>query len=268
MGSILTVEQVTAFSRDGYLSPVRGITAAEAAQCRLRLEEYEAETGQSTEDTLHMKAHIYFKWLWELSQTPSIRGALADLVGPDYLVLASRFWIKDPQDRKFVTWHQDCTYFGLDPELLVTAWLALTPVTARNGCMRVLPGTHTGGIRKHVETRHEDNMLSRGQSVEDLDPSIAREVLLEPGEFSLHHGVALHSSEPNLSDDRRIGFAWMVIPTYVRSTLGRRRATLMSGEDRHKHWDHDPIPTVDRDPGVRAAMDEALKRYKTDAKSR
>src|SRR6185436_1007562 len=68
----------------------------------------------------------------ELSHAPAILGAYEDLLGPDYLVLASRFWIKDPQDRKFVTWHQDCTYFGLDPELLITCWLALTPVTAKN----------------------------------------------------------------------------------------------------------------------------------------
>ena len=109
-------------------------------------------------------------------------------------------------------------------------------------------------------------MLSRGQRVEDLDESTAREVLLEPGEFSLHHGVTLHSSEANNSGERRIGFAWMVIPTHVKSTLGRRKVTLLSGTDRHGHWDHDPIPTQDRDPVVRAAMDEALRRYKTDAK--
>jgi hypothetical protein len=265
---VLSAAQVEAFERDGFLSPLRAISAAEAAGYRRRLEAYEAETGQPTDDTLHMKPHIYFQWLWELSKSPAIVGAFEDLIGPDFLVLASRFWTKDARDRKFVTWHQDCTYFGLDPELLVTAWLALTPVTSQNGCMRVLPGTHKGGIRRHVETRHKDNMLSRGQRVEDLDASVAREVLLEPGEFSLHHGVVLHSSEPNLSDDRRIGFAWMVIPTCVRSTLGRRRATLLGGVDRHGHWDHDPIPTVDRDPAVRAAMDDALRRYKTDAVSR
>src|SRR4051812_19306297 len=121
MGKTLTSAQVEAFERDGFLSPIRAISAAQAAEVRRRLEEYEAETGQTTEQTLHMKSHIYFKWLWELSHNAAIKGAFEDLLGPDLLVLASRFWIKDPQDRRFVTWHQDVAYFGLDPELLVTA---------------------------------------------------------------------------------------------------------------------------------------------------
>ena len=260
MGKILTADQIRAFERKGFVSPVRGLCAAEARTCREKLEAYEAETG-AAEKTLHMKAHLYLRWLWELSRAPAITGALQDLLGPDLLVLASRFWIKDPHDRRFVTWHQDCTYFGLDPELLVTVWLALTPVTSENGCMRVLPGTHRQGIRQHVETRDANNLLARGQRVEDLDESTAQEVLLEPGEFSLHHGVVLHSSEPNHSADRRIGFAWMVMPTSVRSTQGRRRATLLCGEDRFGHWEHDRIPTVDRDPALLEEMAATRRRY-------
>jgi ectoine hydroxylase-related dioxygenase (phytanoyl-CoA dioxygenase family) len=265
MGKVLSEDQVRGFDAEGYLTPLRAISTAEAAEVRRRLEAFESETGQST-DTLHMKSHLYFKWLYELTHHPRILGAFEDLIGPDFLVMASRFWIKDPQDRKFVTWHQDATYFGLDPQKLITLWLALTPVTAKNGCMRIIPGSHKGGIRKHVETHEKDNMLSRGQRVDDLDPSTAREVLLEPGEFSLHDGVTLHSSEANSSEERRIGFAWMVVPAHVRSTTGRRAATLVHGEDKYGYWDHDPEPKIDRDPAIYALMQASLQHYKTAAK--
>ena len=260
MAQVLSDREIAAFAEQGYVSPLRAITAAEAAGCRRQLEAYEAETG-AAEKTLHMKAHLYLRWLWELSRHPRIVGALRDLLGPDLLVLASRFWIKEPHDGRYVSWHQDVTYFGLDPQRLVTVWLALTPVTATNGCMRVLPGTHRDGVREHVQTRDPANLLARGQRVEGLDEASAREVLLEPGELSLHDGLVLHSSEPNESSDRRIGFAWMVMPTSVRSSQGRRRATLLCGDDRHGHWEHDRIPEVDRDPALLAEMLATRKKY-------
>jgi non-heme Fe2+,alpha-ketoglutarate-dependent halogenase len=114
--------------------------------------------------------------------------------------------------------------------------------------MRAIPGSHRGGTHKHVETHDKDNLLSRGQALVDVDESTAVDLVLKPGEFSIHHGHLFHSSEPNTSDDRRIGFAMMFIPTHVESTIGRRAATLVSGEDRYGYWDHDPLPTRDRDP--------------------
>jgi ectoine hydroxylase-related dioxygenase (phytanoyl-CoA dioxygenase family) len=176
--------------------------------------------------------------------------------------MASRFWIKDPQDRKFVSWHQDHAYFGLKPPTIITAWLALNEVTRHNGCMRVIPGSHRGGTHKHVETFDKDNLLSRGQAIADVDESTAVDIVLRPGEMSLHHGHVFHSSEPNVSDDRRIGFAMMFIPAHAESTIGRRSATLVSGVDRYGHWDHDPEPTCDRDPVIWNLMHQADSHYR------
>ena len=65
-----------------------------------------------------------------------------DLIGPNILAFASRFWIKGGQDGTYVSWHQDSAYFGLDPHELVTVWLALTDATPEMGCMKVIPGSH------------------------------------------------------------------------------------------------------------------------------
>jgi non-heme Fe2+,alpha-ketoglutarate-dependent halogenase len=262
MPQVLSEDQVRFFDDNGYLSPIQGVSEGEANDCRRRLEAFEAETGKSAVETIHIKGHLYFDWAWRLARNPRIVGAVADLAGPDLFVMASRFWIKDPQDHKFVSWHQDHSYFGLKPPTIITVWLALNEVTRHNGCMRVVPGSHRTGSHKHVETYNKDNLLSRGQALADVDDSNAADIVLKPGEFSLHHGHLFHSSEPNVSDDRRIGFALMCIPASVESTIGRRAATLISGEDRYGHWDHDPLPTCDRDPVIWDLMHQADRHYR------
>jgi non-heme Fe2+,alpha-ketoglutarate-dependent halogenase len=262
MASVLTDAEVRAFHDDGVVPALRVISETEAGDCRTRLQAFEAETGKSAVETIHIKGHLYFDWAWRLARHPRLVGAIADLAGPDLFIMASRFWIKDPQDRKFVSWHQDHAYFGLNPPTIITAWVALNEVTRHNGCMRVIPGSHRTGAHKHVETYDKDNLLSRGQALADVDDSAAMDIVLRPGEASLHHGHVFHSSEPNTSDDRRIGFAMMFIPAHVASTIGRRSATLVSGSDHFNHWDHDPEPTRDRDPVIWDLMHQADKHYR------
>lgn len=264
MPHVLSDAQVQFFREQGYLTRLPVIGEAEAGACRQRLEAYETETGKTATETLHIKGHLYFTWLWQLSQHPNLTGAIADLVGEDLFVLASRFWIKQPGDRKFVSWHQDLAYFGLDPQIMVTAWLALTEVTRENGCQRFIPRSHLS-LKRHEETYDPDNLLSRGQKVTAVDELSAVDVLLRPGEMSIHHGNLLHSSEPNVSDSRRIGFALMMFPTHVRSSLGRRSATLIRGADRYGYWDHDPLPRYDRDPVIWQLMADADRAYRDKA---
>lgn len=262
MPTTLRDDQIRSYRENGYLGPVRTVSEAEALACRQRLEEFEAETGAPATQTLHMKSHLYFTWTWRLTRSPAVVGALQDLVGPDLLVLASRLWIKEPNDRKFVSWHQDLAYFGLDPQELTTVWIALTEATRMNGAMRFIPGSHLAAARRHEEAEDADNLLSRGQYVPGVDETAAMDAALRAGEFTVHHGHTLHSSAPNGSSDRRIGFGLMVMPTHVRSTIGRRSATLLHGEDRYGHWDLDPMPAGDRDPVIWRLMEEANARYR------
>jgi ectoine hydroxylase-related dioxygenase (phytanoyl-CoA dioxygenase family) len=160
-----------------------------------------------------------------------------------------------------VSWHQDSAYFGLAPHDLVAAWVALTDATPDNGCMRVIPGSHLGAAHGHVETHHDDNLLARGQTIEGIDETPAVDLVLRDGEFSLHHERILHGSLPNRSAAPRIGLTLFYIPTSVRSTLGRRTASLVRGVDDHGHWDADPEPRRDRDPEILAHMRAAHARY-------
>ncbi|MGE0876834.1 MAG: phytanoyl-CoA dioxygenase family protein, partial [Burkholderiales bacterium] len=110
--------------------------------------------------------------------------------------------------------------------------------------------------------RDENNLLIRGQSIRGLDEGSAIDVELEPGEFSLHAERTVHGSLANISSRPRIGYAIFYIPPHVRSTLGRRSALLVRGEDRYGHWDADPVPAGDDDPAIEAFMRAAFQRYR------
>ena len=85
---------------------------------------------------------------------------------------------------------------------------------------------------------------------------------LSAGQFSLHHERTAHSSLPNRSHDRRIGFAFFYIPAHVASIAGRRKATLLRGRDAHGHWDPDALPQKDLDPVAMAELRGVWGQYK------
>jgi ectoine hydroxylase-related dioxygenase (phytanoyl-CoA dioxygenase family) len=133
---------------------------------------------------------------------------------------------------------------------VVTAWIAFTPSNETNGAMEYIPGTHKADQIPHRDTFAKHNLLTRGQEVAvDVDPSRARRICLQPGEMSLHHVRLIHGSAPNPSDDRRIGFAIRYVPTYARQIAGEDSATLVRGSDAYHHFELEPRPKLDMEPG-------------------
>ncbi len=256
----LNRDQIEFYERNGYLFPFRCLASGETDAMRDSLDAFERDEGYSV-GSLHFKGLLCLRWSWELARSAAILDSVEDLIGPDILVFASKFWIKGGGDGSFVSWHQDSADFGLAPHDLVAAWVALTDSTPDNGCMRVIPGSHLGAAQTHVETYHDKNLLARGQTIEGIDESAAVDLVLGAGEFSLHHERMLHGSLPNRSDGQRIGLTLFYIPTSVRSTVGRRTASLVRGVDEYGHWDDDPEPLRDRDPEILAHMRAAHARY-------
>ena len=247
---VLTPAQVEAFRRDGYHFPVRALSTDEALSYRRRLEQSEAMLGGPLRGALRSKPHLLFTWANELIRHPVILDAVEDIYGPNLLAWSSSFFIKEAHDPSYVSWHQDSTYWGLSHPDVVTAWIALSVSVVENGCMRVMPGTHLKDQLPHKDTFAANNLLTRGQEVQvEVDPAEAVDVVLQPGEFSLHHVRLVHGSDPNNADYRRIGYAIRYIPTYVKQTVGPRdSATLVRGVDTYHHFDMEPAPKADLDP--------------------
>lgn len=248
MPNILTSDQLGRYRREGYLFPFEAFGPEQARSYHDRLNAFAAEIGEDPLTVLRVKAHLVVPWLVEMARTPAILDVVEDVIGPDIRLYLSALWAKDARDERYVSWHQDSAYFGLDPHDEVTVWVAATPSTVESGCVRVLPGSHRAPDQHHVETLDPANLLSRGQSIPDVDESRAVNMELQPGQFSIHHERLVHGSAPNGSDRPRIGFSFMFIPCHVRSTIGRRGSILMRGEDRYCNWDDDPVPRFNCDP--------------------
>ena len=261
MSRVLTSEAVERYARDGYHFPVRVLTPGEALECRERLERAERDLGGPLRGVYRVKPHLLFTWLADLVRHRTILDAVEDVIGPDILCWNTSFFTKEARSPGFVSWHQDATYWGLSEPDVVTAWVAFTPSVPENGNMRVVPGTHRTQAA-HVDTFHPDNLLSRGQEIAvDVDESRAVDIVLAPGEMSLHHVLLVHGSGANPSDDRRIGFAIRYVPTRLMQTGGvRDSATLVRGTDIFGHFDLEPRPEADLDPVMLALHAEISAR--------
>ena len=264
MPKVLTVEQIAQYHRDGYVYPVRAFSHAAALAYRARLEAGESEFGPLTVGQSGSKTHVLFQWADEIVCAPALLDAVEDLIGPDILVYQFTMWIKPARDDAIVDWHQDASYFGLEPYEHVTAWVALSDATSEAGCVKVIPGSHHQGQMHHaVRQGRARNMLPRGQSMSaEFDSSTAVEMPLAPGEFSLHHTLAVHGSEPNRADDRRIGLGISYIPARVRFTgQTRLSAKLVRGVNRYDYFDSEPSPQADCDAEARAAHERITRAY-------
>jgi hypothetical protein len=261
MPKFLTAAQIAQYREDGFLSPIRVMGEDEAFALRAKLEAIEAGMGGPLRGDLRHKTHLLFPFLADLVRHPRILDAVEDLLGPDILCWSSNFFIKEAADPAFVSWHQDSTYWGLSAPDVATAWVALTPSTAENGAMAMIPGSHKFDQMPHHDTFDRHNLLTRGQEIA-VEVDEAKSVLLDlrPGEMSLHHVRVVHGSAPNPTLDRRIGFAIRYIPTRLRQLEGEDSASLVRGEDRFHHFEHEPRPRVDMDPEMLALHRQIAER--------
>jgi non-haem Fe2+, alpha-ketoglutarate-dependent halogenase len=262
MAGSLTQAQVEHFRREGYAFPFDAIPAAEAASYVAKLDSYDAIFGEEAQKQLKIKAHVAAPWIVALARNKNILDAVESVVGPDILLFGTSMFSKKARDVRFVSWHQDAAYYGLDPQQEVTCWVGLTDADTKNGCMRVMPGSHLGADAVHDETYDQQNMLGRGQTIRGIDDSKAVYMPVKAGQFSMHHERTIHGSMPNPSDRRRVGISFFYMPTHVRSTIGRRTATLVRGTDKYGHWDPEPMPKTDLDPVCMEFLRQSWSRYR------
>ncbi|MEM7060829.1 MAG: phytanoyl-CoA dioxygenase family protein [Pseudomonadota bacterium] len=255
MGKKLTDSQIEAYHRDGFLSPVDIFTEAEAAEIRATFEEAEAKWPEAFEGAARNNAHMNFKFLDDIVHNSIMIDAVEDLIGPDIIAGATVLFIKEAHDPGFVSWHQDGRYMGMEPLTGVTAWLALSPSTLESGCMQMIPGSHIDGIRDHDDTYGEQNILTRGQEIHDIDAGRAVATPLRPGQASFHSQRVIHASEPNSSDDRRIGFAIQsYMPPEIRHVVGASSAQWVRGAPPNDHFE-----IIPRASGDMASADIAMR---------
>ena len=251
----------------GYLFPIRVFDDAEAASFRSQFDKYVAESRGQLEGVIPRErraifgqTHLFLHWVYQMVSHPRVLDAVESVLGPDILVWESAWFIKFAKDKAYVSWHQDGTYWSLHPLNVTTAWIALSESNVANGCLRVIPGTHKSSFMEQRETYARDNILSRGQEIAmQVDEARAVDLVLRPGEMSLHHVAIVHGSKSSVSDVPRIGLAVRYIsPDVAQDGPERQIAQLVRGLDRYGHFEIVGPPregVVDRD-----LQAEALRR--------
>ena len=257
MGNALSNEQVARYRRDGYVFPVPGLTHGEAAGIRSGIEAFERRTGLVAGHVIRNKGHLKLTQLYQLIFHPQVLDAVESVLGPDILCWGSSLFVKEANDPGFVAWHQDSYYWGLEPDDVVSAWIALYPSTVANGAMQVVPGTQTLPPLAHRKSAEDSaNMLFTHEEIaENVDESKAVDLVLGLGEMSLHHIKILHGSPPNRSNGRRMGYAIRYVAPHVRQRGDVNSATLVRGSDRYGYFARDPVPGRDMDPAIVAFVD-------------
>ena len=237
MTKCLTLQQVGAYARDGFVFPVPVLSDSEVSVLRQELQSWEALRGAPIDFPEKSKSYLLFNWADQLVHHPRVLDAVEDLIGPDILVYHSTLFLKEAQTAAFVRWHQDSTYFYLQPHLHVTAWIALSDASQSSGCMRAVPGSHLWGAFAHDDKPEPANMIRRGQGISGrFDDQAGTLLPLAAGVMSLHNTDLVHASGANASNDRRIGYAISYIPAHVRPTGAVKPwALCVRGRD-HGHF--------------------------------
>tara|TARA_Y100000817_G_scaffold273548_1_gene233338 strand:+ start:142 stop:969 length:828 start_codon:yes stop_codon:yes gene_type:complete len=242
--TILSEEQINKYNEDGFIAPINILSENETGEIREEIERIEKDWPNELEGLGRNYIHFISPVFDKIPHNPKILDAVESIIGRDILVCGTTLFIKNPDKKGFVSFHQDAKYIGLEPFNWVTAWLAVTDANEENGCMRMWNGSHKEDLQFHNQKFDENNLLTRGQTIENVPIEKTSPVILKAGQLSLHHPKIIHGSGLNKSKDRRIGFA---IQSYIGSNvdqvLGKMYVQLARGKDTFNYHQHVKRPT-------------------------
>ena len=148
------------------------------------------------------------------------------------------------QESRQTNWHQDLSYWAMDPVGPLSAWIAVDDVTVENGCLHFCPGSHKFGPQEGINLRVDGDsivskMKDRGHDVAD---PVAME--MEAGGVTFHNGCNFHHAGPNRTDQPRRAFAVIYIPDYVVFTGENDAAGGADEMEPGGPWDHPLHPIL------------------------
>jgi len=260
----LTAAQKKQYQDDGYVAPIDIFSKEEANEIRKEIEYIEKKWPHELEGLGRNYIHLISPVFDKICHHNKVLDAVESIIGKNILVCGTTLFVKNHEEKGFVSFHQDAKYIGLEPYNWVTAWVAVTDANEENGCMLMWPGSHKENLKYHDQKFDENNLLTRGQTVENVPMDKTKPVILKAGQMSLHHPTVVHGSGLNKSNDRRIGF---VIQSYIGSNvsqvLGKMYVQQARGDDKFKYHEHVDRPLElmnSKDIQVRNKANEELSK--------
>ena len=267
----LNEKQLKDYEDRGFVTPIDVLTSEEATKIKEEIEYIEKKWPDELIGLGRNNVHYISPIFDQVCHNSKILDVVESIIGKNILVGGTTLFIKDPDKKGFVSWHQDAKYIGFEPHNWVTAWLAITDANEENGCMRMWSGSHKEKIKEHKDTFNENNLLTRGQTVQNIPLEDTTPNILKAGQLSLHHPMIVHGSGSNKSNTRRIGFVIQsYIGTNVDQVIGKVYVQQARGKDNFKYHEHTKRPSEllsKEDINIRIkANNELSKIFYNDAK--
>ena len=254
--SYLSANQLKQYKDEGFISPINIFSKDRAKEIRKEIELIERKLPGELNKSGRYNAHLISPLLDEVTHDTKVLNYVQNLIGENILVCGTTLFVKNPNEKGFVSYHQDAKYIGLQPYNWVTAWIAITDSNEHNGCMRMWSGSHKESLKDHEQMFNEGNLLTRGQTINNVPITQTTPLILKAGQMSLHHPTVVHGSGLNKSNDRRIGFVIQsYIGTNVKQVLGKNSVQLARGVDEYNFH-----KTIDRPKSLMNRKDLKIKK--------
>jgi len=140
----------------------------------------------------------------------AVKRVLAKLLGSEALELSqchhNCVMTKQPGFSSATLWHQDNRYWSFDEQNLVSLWLALTDEHRRNGCLRVIPGSH----RLSLDPGRFDAALFLRPDLPENKQLLKRavQVTLRAGDALFFHSKLFHAAGRNQTDTTKLSLVF------------------------------------------------------------
>lgn len=209
---MLTSSEIEQYNRDGFVMPdfrLDGTTLDDIREAHARLVNRHPEFSDYCSALL-----AYDTWFLTVARRPEILDMVEQVIGSNIALWNSSFFAKPAKVGTRTPWHQDGEYWPIQPLATCTVWIAIDASTTENGCLRVIPGSHKSEqLARHNHSDAPGIALNLELDKNEFDESEAVDIVLQPGEVSLHDVYLYHGSEPNASNHSRRGLTLRYMPT-------------------------------------------------------
>ena len=213
---MLSAEQIAFYHRNGYLTVENVLSPAELAELRRVTDEFversraitqhdaifDLEPNHSAERPRlrRIKSPILHHAVYaQTLRHPGILDIVEQLIGKGVRTNGNKLNMKESDHGSAVEWHQDWAFYPHTNDDLLAVGVALDDMTAENGCMLMVPGSHKAALHSH----HENGVFVGAVSEPGFQPGEVAQCLVKAGGITLHHVRTLHASTPNHSAQPR-----------------------------------------------------------------
>ena len=217
MKPIEATEVLKDYERDG-VALVRGLLSAEeVGVIRDELDRYiredlaskpvDARTLEADDKTVRnlWRLEIHNVFFRDFAARGDLRDLIAPLVRGEPVLSGVETFNKPARIGSGVPPHQDNAYFCQTPPDMLTVWIAIDAVTAANGPVTYVKGSHRLGPLPTKPSGVRGNSIGLAGMPETSEDDLLV-ALLEPGDATIHHCDTIHYSAPNTTDYPRLGF--------------------------------------------------------------